>query len=69
MEDIYQDGFTIAVVNIRNGKFRGESSFSTYLNSICRNICLKKLKESRSVEFTEGHEKLEEVDNHLIIQK
>jgi len=69
VEDIYQDGFTIAIMNIRNGKFRGESSFSTYLNSICRNICLKKLKDRPSVEFSEVHDKIEENDNHFLIQK
>jgi RNA polymerase sigma factor (sigma-70 family) len=69
VEDIYQDGFTIAIMNIRKGKFRGESSFSTYLNSICRNICLKKLKERSSVEFNIEHEKIEENENHFIIQK
>ncbi len=42
-EDIFQEGLTRAVINIREGKFRGESSFYTYLNSICRNICLKEL--------------------------
>lgn len=44
-EDIFQEGLTRAILNIRNGKFRGESSFSTYLNSICRNICLKELNK------------------------
>jgi RNA polymerase sigma factor (sigma-70 family) len=42
-DDIFQEGLTRAVINIRENRFRGESSFYTYLNSICRNICLKEL--------------------------
>jgi len=42
-EDIFQEGLTRIILNIRAGKFRGESSLATYLNSICRNICLKLL--------------------------
>ena len=42
-DDIFQEGLTRAIINIRNGRFRGESSFLTYLNGICRNICLKEL--------------------------
>ena len=40
-EDIFQEGLTRAILNIRAGKFREESSLATYLHSICRNICLK----------------------------
>lgn len=43
-EDIFQEGLTRVVFNIREGKFRGESSFYTYLNSICYRVCLKELK-------------------------
>jgi len=46
-DDVFQEGLTRAVMNIRNGKFRGDSSFSTYLNSICYNICLKELSKYR----------------------
>ena len=68
-EDIFQDGFTIAIMNISNGKFRGESSFSTYLNSICRNICLKKLSSTSTKEFTDAYDRMEEVEQHDLIQK
>jgi RNA polymerase sigma factor (sigma-70 family) len=43
-EDIFQEGLMRAVINVREQKFKGESSFKTYLSSICRNICLKELK-------------------------
>jgi len=48
-EDIFQEGLTRSVMNIREGKFRGESSFCTYLNSICRNICLKELEHQKTI--------------------
>ena len=46
-DDIFQEGLTRAVMNIREGRFRGESSFFTYLNSICRNICLKEMQKMK----------------------
>ncbi len=48
-DDIFQEGLTRAVMNIREGKFRGESSFYTYLSSICRNICLKELENRKTL--------------------
>jgi RNA polymerase sigma factor (sigma-70 family) len=42
--DVFQEGLTRAVINIRENKFSGTSSFYTYLTSICRNVCLKELK-------------------------
>jgi len=46
-DDIFQEGLTRAILNIREGRFRGESSFLTYLNGICRNICLKELSHQQ----------------------
>jgi RNA polymerase sigma factor (sigma-70 family) len=43
-DDIFQEGLTRAIINIKNGKFQGRSSFYTYLNSICHHICLQELK-------------------------
>ena len=42
-EDVFQEGLSRAIVNIRNGKFKGESSFHSYFYAICRNICLKEI--------------------------
>ena len=44
--DIFQEGLTRAVLNVRNGKFNGTSTFSTYLYGICRFICLKELSKN-----------------------
>lgn len=50
-DDIFQEGLTRVALNIQNGKFRGESSFYTYLNSTCRNICLKELSKYKFTEL------------------
>ncbi len=47
-KDVFQEGLTRAIVNIRNGKFKGGSLFSTYLYSICKNICLKEVKRDKN---------------------
>lgn len=63
-DDIYQDGFSIAIFNVIEGKFRGESSFSTYLVAICRNICLKQLSKHQTVELDETHDFEEELQDY-----
>ena len=45
-EDVFQEGLMRAVINVREKKFKGSSSFYTYLTSICRNVCLKELQRS-----------------------
>ncbi|MFN5479331.1 MAG: RNA polymerase sigma factor [Chitinophagaceae bacterium] len=66
-EDIYQEGFSLAIYNVREGKFRAESSFSTYLISICRNLCLKQLSRNGTVELTEKYEVIEETKDHDLL--
>ena len=69
-DDIFQEGLTIALLNVHEGKFRGESSFSSYLNSICRNLCLKQLSKKRHVELTDNHDLIETADVNLgVIEK
>lgn len=53
-DDIFQEGLTRAIINIREGRFRGDSSFLTYLNSICRNICLKELAKKQNAQISEN---------------
>lgn len=42
-EDIFQDGLVAASRNVMDGRFKGDSSFNTYLTAVCRNICRKQL--------------------------
>lgn len=65
-EDVFQEGLTRAILNIRNGRFNGDSSFSTYLYSICRNICLKEYKKVRPITSVEIADEAEEAEeNHF----
>ena len=43
VDDIFQEGLTRAIINIKAAKFEGRSSFLTYLSGICKNICFKEL--------------------------
>jgi len=45
-EDVFQEGLTRAIINVRENRFKGTSSFYTYLTSICRNVCLKEIQKS-----------------------
>jgi RNA polymerase sigma factor (sigma-70 family) len=46
-EDVFQEGLTRAILNIRRGKFKGNSSFGTYLYGICHNLCLKDYERNK----------------------
>lgn len=46
-EDVFQEGLSRAIVNIKNHKFKGESSFHSYFYAICRNICLKEVNRTQ----------------------
>ena len=47
-EDVFQEGLTALIMNIRKEKFRGESQVSTYLYGICKGIWYKRfLKQVR----------------------
>ena len=65
--DIFQEGLARAILNIRQGTFRGDCSFATYLNSICRNICLKELNRNNELPANEPLANLpdEPTDNYF----
>ena len=42
MDDIYQDALIVLYEKIVGGNFRLTSGFQTYLNSVCRNLLLKR---------------------------
>jgi RNA polymerase sigma factor (sigma-70 family) len=73
-EDIFQEGLTRAVINIRKGEFKGESTFSTYLYGICRNLCLKEYNRNKpylTTTFRENRDEDVEPDHfdllHLVL--
>jgi len=70
-EDVFQDGLTIALINIKKGKFNGESLLSTYIYGICRNICLKEYHKNKKVfayDKIEIADETEEIDSYLEIK-
>ena len=46
-EDVFQEGLTAVILNIRKGTFRGESAISTYLFAVCKGIWFKRLKKNK----------------------
>lgn len=44
-EDVFQDSIAHLIMNIRKGKFKGESSIKTYLLSICKHLWMNKRKQ------------------------
>jgi len=50
--DVFHDGLLILSKNIREGIFKGESSISTYLFSICKNIWFRQIKKTTDIKFT-----------------
>lgn len=53
-DDIFQEGLIAAIENIRKNRFKGESSFYTYLYHICQNICNRTLRNSMKRREKEG---------------
>lgn len=48
-KDVFQDGLSHLIVNIRAGKFQGKSSLKTYLFRICTNIWNNKFRRSQKL--------------------
>lgn len=45
--DVFQDAIVIFYQKVRSNKFKSESSISTYLYAVARNLWLKKLRKAR----------------------
>jgi RNA polymerase sigma-70 factor (ECF subfamily) len=59
-EDVFQEGLTRAIINVRKGSFKGDSSFPTYLYSICNNICLKEYNKGKKIQLATALDPAEE---------
>lgn len=46
-ETVLVEGVTEAILNIRKGKFRGDSMLGTYIFAICRSIWLKTINKNK----------------------
>lgn len=66
-ESVLIEGVTNLILNVRNGKFNGDSTLSTYLYAICRGIWLKSLrKEKRFTDFNVDESTLIDDDSPLL---
>jgi RNA polymerase sigma factor (sigma-70 family) len=71
-EDIFQEVICIFIELVKKEKFRGESSVSTFLYALTRNIWLNELKKRgrvklRHEKFEKGKEKYEaDINQHII---
>jgi len=55
-EDVFQEGVTRTIINIRNNTYYAKSTYSTYLYSICKHICLKEINKKKEVNIeVEGY--------------
>ncbi len=61
--EIFHEGIIALDENIRKGKFRGESSISGYLYSICRFIWFNKLKRNKRMAYTDQEQELDQVQH------
>ena len=68
-EDVFQEGLTRAIINVRKGSFKGDSSFPTYLYGICNNICLKEYSNNKKILAVEPGDLMEEKveDNYELL--
>jgi len=67
-ETILVEGVTELVFNVRKGKFRGDSSLSTYLFAICRSLWLKSLKKNQRYADDDGIVLLEDTADSPLAQ-
>jgi RNA polymerase sigma factor (sigma-70 family) len=66
-DDVFQEGLTRAIINVKKGKFKANSTFATYIYGICRNICLKEYEKNKNTfNFTKDEIKeITEEDNYF----
>ena len=59
--DIFQDGMAMLYLNLKKGRFKGDSSIETYTLSICKNVWLNKLRTLKHQESKLDQIKQEQV--------
>lgn len=72
-KDIFQDAISVVYENLLSGKFRGDSSLTSYVYSVCRNLWLQELRKRKILTTNLENDQLteikeSEVDNSLIHQ-
>jgi len=67
-EDVIQDGMVELIINIREDKFRGNSSITTYYYSICRYICLKLYKKYKEIYYIPDELEIKDQDAYEFVK-
>jgi RNA polymerase sigma factor (sigma-70 family) len=67
IEDIFQDAIIVLYENIiyRDFVLASNTTLQTYLNSVCRNILLKKIVNNKAVELNENKEMDDDNDDSM----
>ena len=60
-QDMFHEGIIVLDRNIREGKFRGESSLQGYLYSICRFLWMNQIRKNVRVNLTDDTRMLDDV--------
>lgn len=66
-EDIFQEGVSIAYVNLMEGKFQGKSSFTSYLIGICKNL-ISSERRRKKLTFEEISPETPEITEEQIVE-
>ena len=67
-QDIFHEGIIVLDKNIRSGKFRGESTLTLYLYSICRFLWMNQIRKKSKVDLQGDHQRMDDIapDNPAI---
>lgn len=60
-QDMFHEGIIVLDRNIRQDKFKGESSIKGYLFSICRFLWMNQIRKKSKITFTEDNSRLDSV--------
>ncbi len=60
--DIWHEGIIVLDRNVREGKFREETSLQGYLYSICRFLWMNQVRKKAKMDFTDDMKRLDEVE-------
>ena len=63
-QDVFHEGIILLDRNIREQKFRGDSSLSLYLYGICRLIWMNQLRKHQKVDLQENNDAMDGVLEH-----
>jgi RNA polymerase sigma factor (sigma-70 family) len=65
-EDVFHEGIIVLDRNIREDKFRGESSLKGYLYSICKFLWMNQMRKKSKISLTDDTLKMDRAANETI---